>query len=61
MSSMQAMIQPMVLFLGLIIQLMFGVRLAEDQLEVMTNGIIATILAVTAVVAYFEGKKKDKT
>ena len=55
---MQTMIQPIVLLVGLLLQLAFGVRLAEDQLEIITNGIIAIILAVTATIAYFESKKK---
>ena len=48
---MQTMIQPIVLLVGLLLQLAFGVRLAEDQLEIITNGIIAIILAVTATIA----------
>ena len=64
--KMQAsVIAPVVALIGLVVQLLFGVRLAEEQMEIITNGIVAiTLLVSTAAGAYKiykEKKQSDKT
>lgn len=56
-----SVIAPIVALVGLIIQLVFGVRLAEEQLEIITNGIVAAALLIgTAIGAYKVYKEKKE-
>lgn len=58
-----SVIAPIVALIGLIIQLVFGVRLAEEQLEIITNGIVAIALLIgTALGAYkvYQENKETK-
>ena len=45
---------------ALVIQLVFGVRLAEDQIDIITNGVVAISLAILAIAPFFKKKEEDK-
>jgi ATP/ADP translocase len=59
---MQAIITPIVAFLGLLAQVCFGITLDEGQQQIITDGFIAFALALTTMVgvvkAYQEKKQK---
>ena len=56
-----SLIQPIVAFVALILQLVFCVRLAEEQLEIITNGVVATsLMVITLISAHKVYKEKQK-
>ena len=50
-------VAPIVALVGLVFQLVFGIDLSEDQLNIITDGIVALSLAVVAVITFFKFKK----
>ena len=50
-------VAPIVALIGLVFQLVFGIDLSEDQLNIITDGIVALSLAVVAVITFFKFKK----
>jgi heme/copper-type cytochrome/quinol oxidase subunit 4 len=60
---MQAIVAPVIAFIALIIQLVFGIDLDESQKQVITDGFVAFALALTAIIGVVKGimkKVKEK-
>ena len=60
--TVKAIITPIVAFIGLIIQLFFGIDLSDEQLTIISDGFIAFALALTTIAGVFRAykEKKDK-
>jgi len=58
--TMQAIITPIVSFIGLIIQLFFGIDLSDEQLTIISDGFVAFALALATIVGAFKAYKEKK-